>query len=324
MPHIPRDRLRHPPRNRADSLALYYLLALGIAWAGWVPYAASRIGLLPFEVPWEVPLLAQFGPSLGAFLLTGLHEGRAGVQQLFAQALRWRVAARWYVIALVATPAIAAASLLIHAGLGDSVPGWTAFGEWYIAYTDSFGGGGVYALDAERPASIGAISFLRELIRHSPWLAAANFIVFSLVTGPVSEEFGWRGYAQPRLAARWSPLRAAIVVGILWGFWHTGPDFWRILLQGDPRAFLYPLAMIMGTVPLSILFAWMYGGTGRSLLPPMLFHASFNATLSMLGLVWAGRSALLIGAELVAGLWLMAIVVIIRCGASLSRNLVPR
>ena len=299
----------------------FYLLALGISWAGWVPFAAGQVGLLPFSIPWEIPLLAQFGPSVAAFTLAGFSEGRSGVRALLCQALRWRLAARWYALAVLTTPAIAAAWLLIHVLLGDPVPGWEAVSQWPALYAERFGSGGVYALDSTPHLSLGPIALLRELLQLSPWLAVANFAAFSLLTGPVSEEFGWRGWVLPRLQERRSALRASICVGLLWGLWHTGPDFWRLLFEGDERALLYPVAMTTGTVPLSIIFCWLYNSTGSSLLPPMLFHASFNATLSILALTWASRSSLWIGAELVIGLWAAAVFVIVRYGgARLSRT----
>lgn len=299
------------------SITRFYLLALGISWAGWVPFAAGEVGLLPFAVPWEIPLLAQFGPSAAAFILTGLSAGTGGVRALVAKALRWRMSLRWYAVAILTAPAIGAALLAIHAFLGDPTPGWDAVMQWPHRYAETFGGGGVYAIDSSPHASFGPIAFLRTLVRSSPWLAVANFMVFSLVTGPVSEEFGWRGWVLPRLQHRWSALTASVVVGLLWGLWHTGPDFWRILLNGDVRAFLYPIAMTVGTVPLSIVFTWLYNSTGSSLLPPMLFHASFNAALSVLGLVWTTRSAIWIGAEMTVGVWLVAALIVARHGRDL-------
>ena len=137
------------------------------------------------------------------------------------------------------------------------------------------------------------------------------FLFFAIPTGPISEEFGWRGLALPRLQSLHSPLGASMLVGLLWGLWHTGPDFWRLLLGGNPAAFLYPLAITGGTLPLSILFTWMYNNTGGSLICPMLCHASFNSTLLLLSLVWEGRWSFLIGAELVMGLWLVAMSVVL-------------
>ena len=40
------------------------------------------------------------------------------------------------------------------------------------------------------------------------------FVLTALVTGPLSEEFGWRGYAQPRLRRRFSPLVTSLVLGV--------------------------------------------------------------------------------------------------------------
>lgn len=307
--------------NRSDRPGLFYALALGIAWAGWIPFAASRAGLIGLQVPWEIPLVAQFGPSIAAFVLAGAARRGEGIRALIGLAGRWRFGLRWYALALLTAPAIAAVSLGIHAALGDPVPGWDSFRAWHLPYAESFGTGGVYALETEPPPSIGLISALRQLVRGSPSFALANFIAFSLLTGPVSEEFGWRGYLLPRLQAHRGALKASLLVGLLWGLWHTGPDFWRLLLQGDARAFLYPMAMTAGTLPLSILFTWLFNSTGSSLLPPMLFHASFNATLTLLGLVWAGRSTFLIGAELVAGVWAVAVIVTLAYGpARLTRG----
>jgi membrane protease YdiL (CAAX protease family) len=136
-----------------------------------------------------------------------------------------------------------------------------------------------------------------------------NFLVFAILTGPVSEEFGWRGYALPRLQSRRKVFRAAVIVGLLWGFWHTGTDFWRMVFAGDARALFFPLTMTMGTIPLSVMLAWMFNRAGGSLLPGMMFHASFNSTLYVLSLIWLRHSALLTGTELILGTWIVAIVV---------------
>lgn len=42
----------------------------------------------------------------------------------------------------------------------------------------------------------------------------------ALVTGPLAEEFGWRGYVQPALLRRLAPFWAALVVGLIWWAWH--------------------------------------------------------------------------------------------------------
>jgi uncharacterized protein len=57
-------------------------------------------------------------------------------------------------------------------------------------------------------------------------------IGFVLVAGPLSEEFGWRGYAQPRLRRTLPPVRTAVLLGLVWAAWHV-PLF---LLAGTTQA----------------------------------------------------------------------------------------
>lgn len=42
----------------------------------------------------------------------------------------------------------------------------------------------------------------------------------ALLTGPMAEEFGWRGYLQPLLLERLAPFWVALVVGFVWWSWH--------------------------------------------------------------------------------------------------------
>jgi CAAX protease family protein len=57
-------------------------------------------------------------------------------------------------------------------------------------------------------------------------------IGFVLLSGPLSEEFGWRGYAQPRLRRMLSPVPTAVLLGLVWAAWHV-PLF---LLGGTTQA----------------------------------------------------------------------------------------
>jgi membrane protease YdiL (CAAX protease family) len=271
------------------------------------------------RVPSEIPILAQFGPTVAAIVLTGFATGRVGLRHLFVRSCRWRIDFRWYGIALLLTPAISMLWLLIHAALGDKVPGLSDFKELLPRYVEALKSMGPYALDKTLQQSAGPMEFLRGLAAASPVWAVLVFVFFAIFTGPVSEEFGWRGYLLPRLQTRHTAFRAAVAVGLLWGAWHTGPDFWRLLFSGNLLAFLIPITITMGTVPLSILFTWMFNQTGGSLIPAMVFHASFNSTVSVLTLLWVGRPPVFIAAELVVGLWLaVGLVMIIYGPATLA------
>lgn len=91
-----------------------------------------------------------------------------------------------------------------------------------------------------------------------------------IVLGPLSEELGWRGYAQDRLQMRWNPLIAAVIVGVGWAFWHL-PLF---LMPGTSQHELsIPFAgFACGVISLSVLFAWLHNHTGGSVWTAIFFH----------------------------------------------------
>lgn len=92
--------------------------------------------------------------------------------------------------------------------------------------------------------------------RVVPYLG--TFLVTMFLLGG-QEEPGWRGYALPRLQARFSPLRATLVLGVAWGLWHLP---------------LGPLNTIVPIV-LAFFYTWLYNRTGSVLLA-ILLHASFT------------------------------------------------
>ncbi|WP_350281421.1 type II CAAX endopeptidase family protein [Kribbella sp. HUAS MG21] len=121
-------------------------------------------------------------------------------------------------------------------------------------------------------------------------VAAAGGILgaaaYTLLAGPVAEEFGWRGYAQPRLRQYYGPLGTTAILGAVWGVWHlplyflpgTGQYEDRLFTQQGLTFFLelFPLTFVMqfvterlrGGVPAAILVhaAW---NLSSELVPPL-------------------------------------------------------
>lgn len=108
------------------------------------------------------------------------------------------------------------------------------------------------------------------------WYAIAFAIV---VSTPVQagEEIGWRGFALPRLAARWGLGRASVLLGVIWAAWHL-PLFY--VRGADTYGQSFPLYLIQVTA-LSVAMAWVYGHTKGSLLLMMLMHSAINQTLGI-------------------------------------------
>ncbi len=96
-------------------------------------------------------------------------------------------------------------------------------------------------------------------------------IVFS-TPFQAGEEIGWRGYALPRLAARFGLARASLLLGLIWACWHLPQFFIREADTYRQSFFLY----VLQVTALSVAMAWLWERTGRSLLLPMLMHSAVN------------------------------------------------
>lgn len=154
---------------------------------------------------------------------------------------------------------------------------------------------GAVAVIGTAPAGVGAV-------RLSP-IVPLGWVVFVLVVG---EEIGWRGYAQPTLAARGRPVMGALLVGFLWGMWHL-PTFY---LEGLPQKDIPLAAFVIFTMAYSVVAQWLLPRARGSLLIATLFHGSFNLFTFVtpgLGIVprWWLTAAVWSGVAVVAG-WAVA------------------
>jgi membrane protease YdiL (CAAX protease family) len=231
---------------RRYPLFFYFLLALGFTWAYELTF--YRVLLTPGFSLRGVLLDLGFtlGPTLAAFLMTALTQGRAGILQLLRRYVLWRVGLRWYLLVFLRVPALLLIAVL-------PLPG------------------APYAL------RLPALSFWPTYL--------LLYLLFLVFEGPLGEEPGWRGFALPRLQQRSGPLLGTFLLGLLWGLWHLplffipGTDHYAITVVGTGFiGHLVPLCVfVIWTIALSIIISWVFNNTRGSLLLAMLLHASINA-----------------------------------------------
>jgi membrane protease YdiL (CAAX protease family) len=119
--------------------------------------------------------------------------------------------------------------------------------------------------------------FVRQLVPPTYSLAFAGLVFFLFQVVANGEEFGWRGYALPKLQGRQSALVASLIIGLVWAVWHVP----KYLTAGDPHDlpfWFFTLNMIAS----SILYTWVFNGSGGSLLLALLLHAAVNTWIVML------------------------------------------
>jgi membrane protease YdiL (CAAX protease family) len=112
-------------------------------------------------------------------------------------------------------------------------------------------------------------------------LGGLGLALGSILAGAVGEEPGWRGLAQSGFQRRVGALPAAALVGLVWATWHLWP--WAApggihLVSGTVLA-----ATLIRMVSTAVVYAWIYNGTGGSLLLVMLAHVGHNVAVTVVG-----------------------------------------
>lgn len=133
----------------------------------------------------------------------------------------------------------------------------------------------------------------------------------------LGEEFGWRGFALPRLGQRYRPLTAGLLVGLLWGVWHVYPDYiglGNLGWQSAPLIFIYgPL----GLTVFAVLMAWLHDQGRNSMLLMLLFHLNISSSAFYLGdrmTTAYGEKLLSILVSPMIGLVIIAVIVMLQSG----------
>jgi membrane protease YdiL (CAAX protease family) len=275
---------RHP-------LLTYYTLAFAISWGGMLlviggpgglpgtPEQADRLMGIAFSL--------MAGPSVAGLLLTGLVSGRAGLRDLLARLLRWRVGARWYVVALLTTPLLST----------------TVF----------------FALSRR------SSEFLPPMVTTDDKASLLLPAIAAGLGGGFLEELGWTGFAIPTLKQRHGVFATGLIAGVLWGAWHFLVNFWYsgAIRAGLPPALFLTLYFLTGVAQLTayrVLMVWVYDRT-ESLLVATLMHASLIvSTTPMLIPAATGVAFLTWFLALAAALWVVVAAVAMANGGQLSRQ----
>lgn len=190
-------------------------------------------------------------------------------------------------------PLLAAAAVIWLNG-GDvrawaaQVTNWRVHPSWYVV---------ALAL----PVALTELSAVIYLLAGVPieyggltpwWHYIAGFFIILLTMGAL-EEFGWRGFAQPILQERYTAVHAGLFIGLVWAVWH-----FYLFVHGLPQYQDTNILLYTGRiVSVSLIYAWIYNGTGGSVLLVMIFHAAGN-----LAAMFQPAESLPAWLELIAGL----------------------
>ncbi len=93
------------------------------------------------------------------------------------------------------------------------------------------------------------------------------------------EEIGWTGFAFPKMRLKLPPLRAAILLGLLWGLWHVPViNFLGTAVPHGTYWLHFFLAFTAAMTAMRVLISWLYAHT-KSIPLAQLMHACSTGSL---------------------------------------------
>jgi CAAX protease family protein len=201
-----------------------------------------------------------YTPTLSALLVAGFFPEGGGARTVLRQVRTWRVNFGWYAIALFGPAVLFLLDEAVNLVLGGSPPQ-----HWIV----------LPSLSGFFPGSL-------------------FFSVMGVLAGAFGEEFGWRGFAQPRLQKRYGALKASILIGLVWGTFHL----WILPICHCLSLTDVLVTQYLRLIATAVLYAWIYNSTKESLFLVMVAHAAHNITVGLMPQV--GGSAVIVALSYVA------------------------
>jgi len=222
---------------RRHPLFFYFLIAYTVTWS-----VGFLFIVLPHRPPtlWVMlPMIA--GPTLSAFIMTAVTEGKAGVGRLLRRYVLWRVGVPWYLLVLIGIPALFMLSILV-------LPA------------------GMAVVRHQLLMPIYPVSFILTLFLGGALFEEPGWRGFAL------------SRLQKRFGPLWGTLVLGVLWGF-WhlplyfvpGFNGAGRDFVDIMLPFG--------AFVMSALAMAVLFTWVFNNTRGSLMLAILLHASIDTAV---------------------------------------------
>lgn len=194
---------------------------------------------LNMDLTTRLVIVSAITSILPAFVVSSMFSTVPGVREQLRTYMKPKASFWYYLLALVLVPTIWIVGNLLSRVLGTEVP------------------------------------FIRNPVVDLKLLdMAILFFLYNVIYGGLSEEPGWRGFALPRLQAKFSPLVSSLILGVLWAVWHAPARFGGIEASSLSDTITEWVLIVLVT----IIFTWLFNRTKGSILVTALIHPAMNTT----------------------------------------------
>lgn len=246
------------PHNSKQELTVFFAATFTVSWLLWFSALLIQSHILPIPFSCDFFLRAgSFGPSVSGLILAYMLGGKAELSSLFRSMTDIHIRPKWMFFTFLVLPVVSGLSGLIYWFIGGRLP-QSQFELWFVSVA---------------------------------------FVYILIFMGPLGEEAGWRGFALKRMLLNASPMKSAVLLGIIWSLWHLPLFFIEGTTQNALAAFgLLPAfsCYLLYTVMISVLITLLFVMSNGSVLGSMLFHTMGNLSLDAMPLIFSKSGAVIL------------------------------
>jgi len=242
------------------ELTAYFIATLCVSWIVCLPAVIFSLqGNTAFNFLVKVN---TYVPSFVALFFLFKFSGKKQTFSALRRIVRVRFNVRWYLFIFLLIPGL-------------------LFGAYLISWLLS---GATFQ------------SVLLPVIQEQPFSVFFIFAYLMFFEGPFGEEFGWRGFALPKMLNLSTPIKASLILGFIWSLWHlpsffiTGAIQYELAQNGFFLAFLI---YFVYTLILTLFMTILHIKTNGSVFAAILFHTVANFSHGLITIITQPLSAMI-------------------------------
>ena len=237
-------------------LALYFALTIPLAWLFWVPMGLVNRQIWPLPASWPTPIIVFVMSTLGA------------VSPLVALGI----------IERVSRGHVTLAAIFRNIRLHEWRRGWTLASPLVMIGVHVVLVLAYFCVGAVRGTDTGPVQIFKPDVFSTLgwWILLVIPLHFfpALITSPLFEEPGWRGFAFENLQHYVPRDLASLTVGSYWWLWHQGMN---VAFGLEPSLYGYA-SMLLDSFAIDALYTL----SRRNVLAAMLAHQAMGTVFMFL------------------------------------------